>query len=405
MMNTRGRSTVVVPIAITLVIQSLVSMAAVSLPVFMPAASAELNFPSSYVGLFVTLIYLGATVSSPASGYFVDRYGPICVSQICLLLSAVGLAVVSIGSVPVMMLGALIIGFGYGPVTPASAQLLVRTTPPHAMSLSFSIKQTGVPLGGAAAGAIVPHLVLLSGWRTAGVAVSGVCVLLMLFLHPFRKHYDRDLAGITRFSYTHMFKSLKMIFSEHALRQIAVASFFFVTMQLFLISFLVTYLAEDIGMTLVRAGIMLSAAQSAGIIGRIAWGALADRYHNSRFLLAMLGIVMAVMSVVAALFSPAWPHPAILAVCVLFGSVAIGWNGVYLAEVTRLVRPEYAAMATGGSLFFTYCGVLMGLPAFSLIVDKTGSYAAGFYCAAVATSVCGVILWLSRSSGARNVKT
>jgi hypothetical protein len=64
-------------------------------------------------------------------------------------------------------------------------------------------------------------------------------------------------------------------------------------------------------------------------------------------MLGILGIAMTAGALSAALFSPQWPYPAILIVCALFGAVAIGWNGVYLAEVARVAKPELAAVATG----------------------------------------------------------
>ena len=59
----------------------------------------------------------------------------------------------------------VVIGLGYGPITPASSQVLARTTPPARMALTFSIKQTGVPAGAALAGAVLPALALAVGWR------------------------------------------------------------------------------------------------------------------------------------------------------------------------------------------------------------------------------------------------
>ena len=169
-------------------------------------------------------------------------------------------------------------------------------------------------------------------------------------------------------------------------------------MQLCLISFLVIYLTQDVGMTLVQAGLMLSVAQTAGVIARIACGGLADRYRNPYLILGMMGLAMACGALCLAMFSPGWPFAAMLIICLLFGAVAIGWNGVYLAEVARLVKPENAGMATGGSLFFTYCGVLIGLPAFSIIVDATGSYPIGFVSAATGTLICGLLLIFARKS-------
>jgi MFS family permease len=388
---------VVLPVVLTLLVQAMVSMSVVAIPVFMPVAAGELNVPASYVGIFVSLIYLGATVFAPVSGYFIDRFGPIGVSQICLILCALGLGAVSIPSLPMMVIGTLIMGIGYGPVTPASSHLLVRTTPFSMMSTVFSIKQTGVPLGGALAGAVVPHLVVFCGWEMSALWVAAAGLILTGFLHPYRKRFDTEHSYRSRLSWGTAIAPVKMTMVHPDLRRLAIASFFFSTMQLCLISFLVTYLIENIEMTLVQAGVLLSAAQAGGIIGRIVWGAFADRYLSPRLMLGILGMAMTGGAIAAARFSPQWPFPALLIACALFGAVAIGWNGVYLAEVARVAKPEQTGMATGGTLFFTFLGILLGLPAFSLVVETTGSYPLGFVAVALATLVCGVVLLFSRT--------
>jgi MFS family permease len=385
-------SGVVLPVILTLLVQALVSMSAVAIPVFMPVAAGELNVPPSYVGIFMSLIYLGATAFAPVSGYFIDRFGPICVSQICLVLCALGLGAISIPAIPMMIIGALIMGIGYGPVTPASSHLLVRTTPFSMMSVVFSIKQTGVPIGGAMAGAIVPHLVIFFGWKMSALVVGALSLLLSIFLHPYRKKFDTERSNRSRLSWKNVIESVKMTVVHQELRHIVIASFFFSTMQLCLVSFIVTYLMEDVKMTLIQAGILLAAAQAGGIIGRIVWGALADRCVKPRRMLGILGIAMAAGALTSAAFSLQWPFMAVLIVCALFGAAAIGWNGVYLAEVARVATSEFAGMATGGALFFTFAGILIGLPVFSLIVEKSGSYPLGFGIVAVATLVCGIVL-------------
>ncbi len=391
---------VILPIVLTLAVQALVSMTAVAIPVFMPVVSAELHFQASFVGLFVSLIYIGAMISAPVSGYFIERFGAVCVSQVCLFFCAAGLGLFSLASLLCMIIGSLIIGLGYGPTTPASSHLLIKTTPPQIMSMVFSIKQTGVPVGGALAGACVPFLVLSFGWQAAALLVGGLSLTLMVCIQPFRRRYDQDVSKESGFSLNHVIGPLKLAVTHRRLRQVVFASFFFATMQLCFISFIVTYLLEDIGMSLVRAGAMLSTAQVAGIIGRIVWGVMADRCLSPRLMLGLLGIAMACASFLTALFSPHWPNAGVLLVCILFGSVAIGWNGVYLAEVARVVKPELAGLATGGSLFFTFFGVLLGLPVFSMLVNVTGSYALGFCSTAGVTAVCGLILCFSRQKGA-----
>ncbi len=391
-------SGVILPVVLTLLVQALVSMSVVAIPVFMPVAAGELNVPPSYVGIFMSLIYLGATGVAPFSGYFIERFGAIGVSQICLVLCALGLVAFSIPALPMMIIGALIMGIGYGPVTPASSHLLVRTTPISIMSVVFSIKQTGVPVGGAMAGAIVPHLVIFCGWKMSAIIVGVLSLILGIFLHPYRKQFDTESSNLSRLSWKNVIESLKMVIFHNELRHIVIASFFFSTMQLCLVSFIVIYLIEIVKMTLIQAGIILATAQAGGIIGRIVWGTLADRYIKPRIMLGILGIAMAAGALSSAAFSPQWPFFAVLLVCILFGAVAIGWNGVYLAEVARVAKPEFAGMATGGSLFFTFAGILLGLPAFSLIVEKSGSYPLGFGIVAVATFICGIVLLLTHNS-------
>jgi len=391
-------SGVILPVVLTLLVQASVSMSTVAVPVFMAVAAGELNVPTSYVGIFMSLIYLGATLVAPVSGYFINRFGAIGVSQICLILSALGLGAISIPVIPMMIIGALILGIGYGPVTPASSHLLVRTTPVSMMSVVFSIKQTGVPIGGAMAGAIVPHLVILWGWKMSAILVGVLGLILCIFLHSYRKQFDTERSSLSRLSWKNVIESVKMAVSHPELRRIVISSFFFSTMQLSLVSFIVIYLIEDVKMTLIRAGILLAAAQAAGIVGRIVWGALVDRGVKPRLMLGILGIAMAAGALSSAAFSPEWPFFAVLIVCALFGAAAIGWNGVYLAEVARVAKPEFAGMATGGSLFFTFAGILIGLPAFSLLVEKSGSYPLGFGVIAVATFVCGIVLLLSHNS-------
>jgi MFS family permease len=115
-------------------------------------------------------------------------------------------------------------------------------------------------------------------------------------------------------------------------------------------------------------------------------------------MLGILGIAMAAGALTSTAFSVQWPFMAVLIVCALFGAAAIGWNGVYLAEVARVATSEFAGMATGGALFFTFAGILIGLPVFSLIVEKSGSYPLGFGIIAVAAFVCGIVLLLPHTS-------
>jgi len=377
-------------------VQALVSMASVAMPVLAPVAAPAIGVSAAYVGIFVALVYAGAMISSVLSGGFVARFGPIRVSQACLVLCAAGLALIATAILPLVAIGAVIIGTGYGPVTPASSHILAKSTPPHLRSFTFSLKQTGVPLGGAMAGALLPALVLASGWHQAALAVAGASVLLAFLAQPIRAGLDRDRQAAVSFSMQSVTRPLAMVLSHPRLRELAAVSFIFAAMQLCLMSFLVSYLTENLNVTLVTAGIALSVANVAGIACRILWGVVADRWVRPRTLLGALGLVMAAACAATAAFSSAWPPAAILAVCAVFGGTAIGWNGIYLAEVARLAPPGQAATATGGTLFFTFFGVLFGPPLFGAMLALSNSYGVAYAAISLAPFVCGLALLLGR---------
>lgn len=388
-----------IPLGITLAIQILATMAALTVPVLAPEAARTTDLPGALVGVFIALVYVGAMLSTLASGNLVGRYGAIRVSQACLLLSGAGLAFAAGGTVWSMTVSALLIGFGYGPITPSSSHILARTTPAHRMGFLFSVKQTGVPLGGALAGLAVPPLVLLSNWQGAALAVGAACAVMALIAQVVRTGFDADRDPRRKVSLGGVMRPLAQVFAHRDIRNLAFCTFFLSAMQLCLTTYLVTYLTAEYGASLVTAGFVLSLSQFAGAGGRLLWGYAADRWKAPNLVLCLLAFAMAAASLITALFEPDWPLVVVIAVSMVFGATAIGWNGVYLARVAQLSPPGQAGMLTGGTLFFTYFGVVLGPPAFAALVGATGSFAAGYAGIGGVILLVGVVLLYAELKG------
>ena len=381
-------------LAVTTAIQAMVSMALLTLPAMAPAVARALAVPSTLVGAYVALCYFAAMLSSLVGGTLVRRLGAIRVSQLGLGLCAVGLALCALPWLPAVALGALCIGAGYGPITPASSHLLALTTPAHRMSLVFSIKQTGVPAGGMLAGALVPGLSLWLGWQGTLLAVAGVCALCAALAQPLRAALDADRQPAQPLALQALFKPIGMVLGHPSLRALAACSFLFSAVQVSTTAYMVTYLNESLGMTLLAAGAALSVSQLAGVVGRIAWGAVADRGLGPRNTLMLLATLMIVGSVLTALLQPQWPTLLIWAIVALLGASAIGWNGVYLATVARQAPPGQAGVATGGTLLFTFMGVVCGSPAFGALAGASGSYRIAFAALALPAALAlGLLVW------------
>ena len=380
------------PLAVTLAIQALVSMALLVLPVMAPVAAPALGVSPASVGFYVAIAYLGAILASLASGTAVARFGAIRVSQAGLVLCAAGLALCAVPALPATVAGAVLIGLGYGPITPASSHLLARTTPAHRLSLVFSVKQTGVPVGGVLAGAIVPSLLLLAGWQGALLATAAANLLCAALAQPLRAALDADRDPGRPLRLGNLAQPIKLVLGVPALRMLAVCSFVFSIAQLSLTTYTVTYLTATLSYGLVAAGLALSLSQFGGVAGRIAWGYVSDRWLGARRALVLLALLMAGAAIATALLHPAMPRWLVLGILVVFGASAIGWNGVYLAEVARQAPAGLASVATGGTLAITFFGVVLGPPLFGALASLSGSYRAGFAALALPTLLCALAL-------------
>ena len=386
------------PLLLTLVIQAMAAMALLTLPVIAPVVAQTLQVSPALVGLYVSVTYAGAMVATLMGGATVARMGPIRVSQWGLVLCAVGLVLCAVPWLPVMVLGAVLIGLGYGPITPASSHLLARTTPKAQMSLVFSIKQTGVPLGSMLAGAIVPPLALLIDWQLSMLAVAALCLVCAGLSQGLRAELDSDRQADARIRWGSLIEPIRLVMAHRALLTMASCSFMFSMVQLSLTTYLVTFLHDDLSYGLVVAGLALSVTQLGGMGGRVVWGYLADRWLGARRMLLVLASMMALGALASAFLTTDTPHGVVIAILVCFGASAIGWNGVYLAEVARRAPPGMASMATGGTLAFTFLGVVLGPPMFGALSGLFGTYRAGFLGLMVMASVSGTVLYFSQRS-------
>jgi len=391
-------------LAVTLALQVFTSLAATATAVLAPVIAADLSLSAALVGVFVGIIYAGSATASLSAGGFIARFGAIRVSQAGVVLCALALLGLCAGAAPpsisslLLVLSPIVLGLGYGPITPASSHVLVQTAPPSRMALTFSIKQTGVPAGAALAGAVLPGLALGLGWRAAFVIVALVGIAIAAGAEPSRPALDADRQPGAPLSIASALAPLRVVLRSNALVELATAGFVYAAMQVCLLSFLVVYLTETLRFPLVAAGFALTVANIGGIVGRIVWGHVADRWVRPRKMLGTLGIAAGLCAFATATMSESWPAAVVIAICAAFGATAIGWNGVQLAQVARHAPPGQAATVTGASGFVTFAGVVLGPPTFALLATLIGSYRVGFAAFGSLSLFCGLWLLVKASS-------
>ena len=380
------------PLAVTMFLQIVSAMLYLAVPVLAPAIAADLGVAGSDVAVFMAVVFLAASPTSLVTGRLIARYGALRTMQVGVALMATGLAIVTGSEYWLLLLGALWVGVGYGPNTPAASHILARVTPPERRGLVFSIKQSGATLGGLIAGLTLPVLALAYGWHWTLLAMIGLAAAAIVLTQGFRRGLDDDRRPGAAISFDKPWAELAMLWRLPALRRLVVGSFTYAGLQMIILGFLVSYLVEALNYTLVTAGLFFATMQVAGFVGRILWGWLADRSRATGRIVGLFGLIGGPSTILLALAAPGWPDWPIVLCCLAFGAAAIGWNGVFLAEVVRVAPEGRAGAATGGVLFFTYAGLVVGPALFALMVHWFGDYRVPFIVTGLVVAAVGLMM-------------
>ena len=362
---------------VTIAVQVLATFTTLSLAAIAPDVASGIGVSPELVGFQVSLIYLGAAVMSTVAGFQLRRWGPIRVSQASLIFCTVGAALAIVPSVPVIALGSLIIGFGYGMTNPAASELLLRLMPPERRNLIFSIKQTGVPIGGVLAGLTAPTISQSFGWQWAPAVAAISCFVLVLLMQPMRATWDAERDPTARFS-ERPFDAMTIVW--------AVAAAALAVGQRLLLCRGSTFASHVCGDTaghrcrfrLDRSGRGTRCSSSSRRRRAGCPGLVADRIGKGLIVLVIMGAASITGALLVMAVSEAWGTFAIFALFTLFGVNALGWTGVYQVEAARYAPQGKLGTVIGGITAPTYGGVIMGSAVFSIAFVAVGSYTTTF---------------------------
>ena len=376
-------------------VQALATMAVLSLAAVAPEVGRALDLPPSLIGYQISLIYAGAMASSVFGGGLPQRWGAVAGSQAALALCAAGALLAVLPSLAALALGSFVIGLCYGLTNPAASLLMARIAVGRNRNLIFSLKQTGVPLGGVAAGLIAPAAALAWDWRAAPLVVALGALVLLAALQPLRRRWDSEGSRTARNAFSPT-GNLALALRDPGLRRLAVIAFCYGANQLCLMTFAVTLLVVERGVGLAEAGAALALIQVSGACARLAWGAVADWMGDGFRVLAVIALVMIPAALALALIGPDWPRPLLWLALFVYAVSAIGWNGVFTAELVRRAPAGQIGAATGGVMFFAFFGVLVGPAGFAAAYSVVGSYGATYGLLAIVAAAGLAAAWSGR---------
>ena len=380
--NRRSPSGLVLPaLGSTLLVQVVSSLGAGATPLLGPFLTQRWGVPTESIGYVTAMQSAGICWYLAGGSPMLAHFGAIRSLQIGLTAVAFGLFLLSQPLMPVAMAGALLIGLGLAPNTPAGSQILMRAAPPAHRGLIFSIKQAGVPGGGALAGVVVPLLLVWLGFPGAIWLLAAVLIAVALSVQVVRRkldgeggahHPDWPRMFVSPHSFTHALGILKESPNLGMLTAIGVS---YSVLQACVTGFTATYMVVRHGHGLAAAGLLMATLLATSALARIVFGWLGDRMGPQRgallLVLLALGSSGAILVMVLAAGSGSWVVYGCMA---LVGATTMGWNGIHMAELARMAPIGRVSEVTSAASLFGFVGSVCGPLVFALAVSRTGSF-------------------------------
>lgn len=379
----------------TLLVQVVSSFAAAAIPLLGPILTLRWGLAPEDIGYVSAVVSVGICWFLACGGPMLDHHGPIRTLQFGLVFVAAGLALLSQPIVSLGLAGALLVGLGLAPNTPAGSQVLMRTAPTGHRTLIFSIKQAGVPLGGAIAGIAVAPLVLAFGFVGAVSALVAIVLVCAVLVQAFQPRLDAERGPRNRgwprlfLSPSSLTRSARIINAHPGLPMLTAMGVSFSITQACITAFTATYMVIQHGQSLAQAGLYMSVLLATSTVARIFFGWLADRLGSGLLLLSVLALA-AGSAILLLVWSAAASHWLVYGCMALVGATSMGWNGVHMAELARASPPAIIGDVTSSASLFGFIGSICGPLAFAMIASKTGSFTWPFVLVAGQLIIFGV---------------
>lgn len=298
-----------------------------------------------------------------------------------------------------MLLASFIIGVGYGTATPAGADLLMKVVPKARRATIFSIKQAGVPLGGLAAGLLLPFVALNFGGVPAAMITASVLALgsagaLALWRATMDDNPSPNRALPLRDFAMAPVRLIGLLIRNRQLRLLTIAGFCLGVTQGILMAYYVVFLSDHAGWSLAAAGAGFALLQAAGVAGRVILGWISDRIGDMVRALSGLcffsGATMALLATIGPDSTVVW----IVLLSILAGITVISWHGIFLTGLAETAPEGQVGEITAAGTFVLFSGYVLCPVLIQTVFAATEGYATGLVISGVAPVLAGTALMI-----------
>ncbi len=346
-------------------------------PFLLPALTAR-EMPLATAGVLVAMPTVGLVATLVAWGALVDRIGEraVMVAGLTVMVVASGAAAFSTSYLALGCWLALS-GVGAASTNGASGRVIVGWFPPERRGLAMGIRQTAQPLGVGIAALTVPYLAAAQGVPaallvSAGMAAVAAVGCLLGVLDPPRP--PRNVAGANPYR------------GDGTLWRIHAVSVLLVIPQATIWTFALLWLHDDVGWSVVAAGVLVTATQLLGAAGRIGAGVWSDRVRSRMGPLRTIavGAVTSTAGLAVAAWLGWWWIA--LPLLVIASVITVADNGLAFTAVAEIAGPYWSGKGLGIQNTGQNLASAAIAPVFGALIT-VGGFPAAYAVAAVAAAV------------------
>ncbi|QPC42989.1 MFS transporter [Kaustia mangrovi] len=384
-------------VVLVTLVQAVLALMSRTLPIFGMPLTETGGMPPEAVGQLSSATSFGSMVFFLWGPALLAGVQPLRQLQLGCATAALAMLACAAGRWEGMLLAAFLIGFGYGPSAPAGSDLLMRIVPRGRRATIFSIKQAGVPLGGLAAGLLLPAVAARFGGVTAALATASGLAMATAFALGFWSGTAESTASARGAKPLHDLvlapvRLLALVLSSPRLRLVTAAGFALGIAQGIVMGFYPVFLSDHAGWSVAAAGAAFALLQGIGVPGRIVMGWLSDRMGEPVRAMAGLcfasGLTMILLTTIGPDSSAA--HVGLLSA--LAGLTVVSWNGVFLTGLAEAAPEGRVGEITAAGTFVLFSGYVVCPLIIQAVFTATEGYTTGLLISGATPLLAGLAL-------------
>jgi MFS family permease len=350
-------------LALGTVAQASYSAVFLGIPVLAPDLRSEYGLTLTEVGVVIAAVSIGSLGTLLPWGLLTDRLGERSVLGSGLAAASAALVVAAFAPSYGVLVGALVVAGAAGAsVNAASGRAVMGWFAPAQRGFALGIRQTALPLGGAAAALCLPPIAAAGGTRAGLLVLAGACLVTAVAGTIGLREPPADESEPIG-DFVHPLRDSRMW-------RIAVGSGLICVAQISIMAFTVLFLHGARGLSTAVAAAVFALMQLIGAALRVVVGRWSDRVGARIVPLLKLTFAFTVAIVVSAALTTA-PLALLLPAFVAAGALSQSWNGLSFTATAELAGRNRAGAALGFQQTALAAASAVSPPLFAVLVESS----------------------------------